>query len=91
MVDAHEKSFINTIKKRGPRIEPWGTPCVINFVSDLLLLYITNLMHSILCSICRRKAPSPIEKNHGKTSCHSNVNAVIATTILYTQFMQYIL
>ena len=31
MLDAHEKSFINTIKKRGPRIEPWGTPCVIKF------------------------------------------------------------
>ena len=31
MLDAPEKSFINTIKKRGPRIEPWGTPCVINF------------------------------------------------------------
>ena len=42
MLDALEKSFINKIKKRGPRIEPWGTPCVINFVSDLLLLYITN-------------------------------------------------
>ena len=42
MLDALEKSFINTIKKRGPRIEPWGTPCVINFVSDLLLSYITN-------------------------------------------------
>ena len=40
--DALEKSFINTIKKRGPRIEPWGTPCVINFVSDLRLLYSTN-------------------------------------------------
>ena len=42
MLDALEKLFINTIKKRGPRIEPWGTPCVINFVSDLLLLFITN-------------------------------------------------
>ena len=41
-LEAFEKSFINTIKKRRPRIEPWGTPCVINFVSDLLLLYITN-------------------------------------------------
>ena len=40
--DALEKSFINTIKKRGPRIEPCGTPCVINFVSDLQLLYSTN-------------------------------------------------
>ena len=42
MLDALQKSFINTIKKIGPRIKPWGTPCVINFVSDLLLLYITN-------------------------------------------------
>ena len=42
MLDALEKSFINTIKKRGPMIEPWGTPCVIYFVSDLLLLYIIN-------------------------------------------------
>ena len=42
MLDALEKSFINTIKKRGHRIESWGTPCVINFVSDLLLLYRTN-------------------------------------------------
>ena len=42
MLDALEKSVTNAIKKRGPRIEPWGTPCVINFVSDLLLLYITN-------------------------------------------------
>ena len=41
-LDDLEKSFINTIKKRGPRIEPWGTQCVINSVSDLLLLYITN-------------------------------------------------
>ena len=32
MLDALEKSFINTIKKRGPRIEPWGTPCVINCI-----------------------------------------------------------
>ena len=40
-LDALEKSFINTIKKREPRIESWGTPCVINFVSDLLLLYRT--------------------------------------------------
>ena len=40
--DALEKLFINTIKKKGPMIEPWGTPCVINFVSDLLLLYTTN-------------------------------------------------
>ena len=42
MLDALEKSFINTIKKRGPRREPWGTPCVINFVSDVLLLFTTN-------------------------------------------------
>ena len=42
MLDALEKSFINTIKKRGPKIELWGTPSVINFVSDLLLLYITT-------------------------------------------------
>ena len=42
MLGALEKSFINTIKKSGPRIEPWGSPCVINFVFDLLLLYITN-------------------------------------------------
>ena len=38
MLDALAKSFINTVKKKRPRIEPWGTPCVINFVSDLLLL-----------------------------------------------------
>ena len=25
-LDAREKSFINTIKERGPRIEPWVTP-----------------------------------------------------------------
>ena len=24
-LDALEKSFINTIKKRGPMMEPWGT------------------------------------------------------------------
>ena len=24
-LDALEKSFVNTMKKRGPRIEPWGT------------------------------------------------------------------
>ena len=41
-LDAFEKSFINTVKKRGPRIEPWSTPCVISFVSALLLLYTTN-------------------------------------------------
>ena len=37
MLDALEKSFINTIKKRGPRIEPWGTPRVRNFVYMIVL------------------------------------------------------
>ena len=31
--------FTNKIKKRGPGIEPWGTPSVLKFVSDVLLLY----------------------------------------------------
>ena len=35
--DVLEKSYINAIKTRRPRIKPWGTPYVINVVSDLLL------------------------------------------------------
>ena len=45
MLNALKRSFINTIKKRGPKIESWSTPCVINFVSDLLLLH--NNLRSI--------------------------------------------
>ena len=41
-LDVLEKLFIDTIKKRRPWIEPWGTPCVIKLVFDLLLLYTTN-------------------------------------------------
>ena len=35
-LDALEKSFINTIKKRGPRMESLGTPCDIYI---LFLIY----------------------------------------------------
>ena len=41
-LNALEKAFTNTGRTKRPRIEPWGTTCVINFVSDLLLLHTTN-------------------------------------------------
>ena len=39
--EALEKSFMYRIKRSGPMIDPWGTPCVISFISDLQLLYRT--------------------------------------------------
>ena len=40
-LDALEKSSINAIKKRGPWIEHWGIPCIINFVSDMQVINLT--------------------------------------------------
>ena len=49
--DALEKSFMNTIKNSGLRIDPWGTQWEIKFVLDLLLLYnIQSKLRSILSS-----------------------------------------
>ena len=40
-VDEREKSFMNNIKSKGPRIEHRGTPDSTNFTSDVAPLQIT--------------------------------------------------
>ena len=39
--------MLEMINRRGPRIDPWGTPCVIVFVSDLKLC----IQHIVFCLI----------------------------------------
>ena len=51
-LDVLKKFFIKTVKK-GLWIEPFGTPCVIKLVSDLLVLYTKNMNMSMSMSkIC---------------------------------------
>ena len=40
--DDLEKLLIYKMKRRGPSMDPWGTPCVICFLSEWQSLYSTN-------------------------------------------------
>ena len=45
--EALEKSFMYKIKRSGPKIDPWGTLCVIS----LYQIYSCYIEHTVSCKI----------------------------------------